>query len=54
VTFIRSPAVAGTFYPADPVVLRNQIAGFLAEVDRAPPTTTALLKAIIRKTAVEG
>jgi MEMO1 family protein len=47
VTFIRSPAVAGTFYPADPVVLRNQIAGFLAEVDRAPPTTTALLKAII-------
>jgi MEMO1 family protein len=47
VTFIRSPAVAGTFYPADPVVLRNQIGGFLAEVDRAPPTTTALLKAII-------
>ncbi len=46
-TFIRSPAVAGTFYPADPVVLRNQIAGFLADVDRAPPTTTALLKAII-------
>lgn len=46
-TFIRSPAVAGTFYPADPVVLRNQIAGFLAEVDHAPPTRSALLKAII-------
>jgi MEMO1 family protein len=47
VTFIRSPAVAGTFYPADPVDLRNQVAGFLAEVDRAPPTTRAVLKAII-------
>jgi MEMO1 family protein len=47
VTFIRSPVVAGTFYPADPAVLRNQIAGFLAEVDRAPPATTALLKGII-------
>jgi AmmeMemoRadiSam system protein B/AmmeMemoRadiSam system protein A len=47
VTAIRSPAVAGTFYPADPAVLHQQIAGFLAEADNAPPTGTALPKAII-------
>jgi MEMO1 family protein len=47
VTAIRPPAVAGTFYPADPTVLRRQIAGFLAEADNAPPTTTAHPKAII-------
>lgn len=46
-TAIRSPAVAGTFYPADPAVLRQQIAGFLAEADNAPPTGTAPPKAII-------
>src|SRR6202012_5535535 len=47
VTAIRSPAVAGTFYPAEPAVLREQIAGFLAEADNAPPTGSALPKAII-------
>jgi MEMO1 family protein len=47
VTAIRSPVVAGTFYPADPIVLHQQIAGFLAEADNAPPTGTALPKAII-------
>lgn len=46
-TAIRSPAVAGTFYPAEPAVLRQQIAGFLAEADNAPPTGSALPKAII-------
>lgn len=43
---IRSPAVAGTFYPADPQVLRRQIAGFLAEAAHAPPAA-GLPKAII-------
>ncbi len=47
VTAIRSPAVAGTFYPADPTVLRQQIASFLAEADNVPPTGSALPKAII-------
>jgi MEMO1 family protein len=47
VTAIRSPAVAGTFYPADPSVLHRQIAGFLAEADNAPPTGSAPPKAII-------
>jgi hypothetical protein len=47
VTAIRTPAVAGTFYPADPVVLRRQIAGFLAEADNAPPPGSAPPKAII-------
>ena len=47
VTAIRSPAVAGTFYPADPDVLRRQIAGFLAEADNAPPAGAAPPKAII-------
>ena len=44
---IRSPAVAGTFYPADPAVLRNQIAGLLAASDPARSTTAARPKAII-------
>ncbi len=47
VTAIRSPAVAGTFYPADPARLHQQIAGFLAEADNAPPTGTVPPKAII-------
>jgi MEMO1 family protein len=47
VTAIRPPAVAGTFYPADPAVLRQQIAGFLADADNAPPTGSAPPKAII-------
>ncbi len=46
-TAIRSPAVAGTFYPADPATLRQQIAGFLAEADNAPPAGAAPPKAII-------
>lgn len=46
-TAIRSPAVAGIFYPADPVVLRHQIAGLLAGANHAPATTTARPKAII-------
>ncbi len=46
-TAIRSPAVAGTFYPADPVVLRHQIARLLTEANRVPPTTSAPPKAII-------
>jgi MEMO1 family protein len=47
VATIRPPAVAGSFYPADPLVLRRQIAGFLAEADNAPPAGSALPKAII-------
>jgi AmmeMemoRadiSam system protein B/AmmeMemoRadiSam system protein A len=47
VTAIRSPAVAGTFYPADPAVLRNQIAGLLGGASHAPRTTAARPKAII-------
>jgi len=47
VTATRSPAVAGTFYPADPAALRQQIAGFLAEADNAPPAGQAPPKAII-------
>lgn len=46
-TAIRSPAVAGSFYPADPQKLHSQIAGFLAEADNAPPTRTIWPKAII-------
>jgi MEMO1 family protein len=47
VTALRPPAVAGTFYPADPATLRRQIAGFLAEADNALPTGSAPPKAII-------
>ncbi len=43
---IRLPAVAGTFYPAEPDTLRRQIAGFLAEAGNAPPAA-ATPKAII-------
>lgn len=46
-TVIRSPAVAGTFYPADPVVLHNRIAGLLADAGVAPPGTGTPPKAII-------
>jgi MEMO1 family protein len=47
VTAIRSAVVAGTFYPADPVVLRNQIADLLAQADDPPPAAAPLPKAII-------
>lgn len=33
--FTRPPAVAGSFYPADPAELRRMIGGFLREVPRA-------------------
>lgn len=46
-TAIRSPTVAGTFYPADPAALRKQIAGFLAEAGNAPPSAAPPPKAII-------
>ena len=46
-TELRSPAVAGTFYPADPAALRRQVADFLADADNAPPTGKDLPKAII-------
>ena len=45
-TDIRSPVVAGTFYPADSATLRRQLAGFMAEAGNAPPDD-ALPKAII-------
>ncbi len=32
---VRHPAVAGTFYPADPIRLTKQIAGFFAEAEKA-------------------
>ena len=46
-TELRSPAVAGTFYPADPAVLRRQVADFLADADNAPPACQEFPKAII-------
>ena len=33
---IRKPAVAGAFYPADPVQLTRTIAGYFAEVEKTP------------------
>ena len=45
-TAVRSPAVAGTFYPADPDTLGRQVAGFLADAGNAPPAA-GLPKAII-------
>lgn len=47
VTAIRQPAVAGTFYPADPAALRHQITGFLAEAGNGPGPGQPLPKAII-------
>ncbi|HEY1933305.1 MAG TPA: AmmeMemoRadiSam system protein B [Acetobacteraceae bacterium] len=48
-TFVRMPAVAGTFYPAEPDALRRQLVQFLSEADNTPPTgaATTLPKAII-------
>lgn len=34
---IRPPAVAGLFYPNDPVALKEMVAGFLAESDNRSP-----------------
>ncbi len=33
-TNIREPAVAGMFYPADPVELRMMVQDFLADADK--------------------
>jgi len=43
---IRSPAVAGTFYPADPVRLRSTVARFLAMAEETAQASSAP-KAII-------
>lgn len=42
---VRPPAVAGTFYPSDPAVLRRMVDGFLAEagVDLEEPIPKALI-----------
>jgi AmmeMemoRadiSam system protein B/AmmeMemoRadiSam system protein A len=45
-TVIRHPAVAGTFYPADPDALERQLARFMSEAGNAAPEA-ALPKAII-------
>ena len=45
-TAIRQPAVAGTFYPAEPDVLERQLATFMSEAANEAPTA-ALPKAII-------
>ena len=45
-TAIRHPAVAGTFYPAEPDALERQLALFLSEAANDAPLTT-LPKAII-------
>jgi MEMO1 family protein len=47
VTLIRQPAVAGTFYPADPDTLRRQVARFVADAGVPPRDGTPLPKAII-------
>jgi AmmeMemoRadiSam system protein B/AmmeMemoRadiSam system protein A len=46
-TAIRSPVVAGTFYPADPDVLRRQLTQFLSEADNAPADARGLPKVLI-------
>jgi MEMO1 family protein len=46
-TMIRKPAVAGTFYPAEPDVLDRQLTLFLSEAGNAPRTADPLPKAII-------
>lgn len=40
---IRPPAVAGSFYPADPAMLKRQIDGFLAASGEAPPPAPKVL-----------
>lgn len=47
-TYIRPPAVAGTFYPADPATLAHDIQGYLDDAKTvAPVTHTQPPKAII-------
>ncbi len=45
--FVRSPAVAGTFYPENPEALRRQIATFLAEPPISEASPPGRLKALI-------
>ncbi len=45
-TFVRSPIVAGSFYPAEPDLLARQLTQFLSEADNAPAGAT-VPKAII-------
>ncbi|RMF42282.1 MAG: AmmeMemoRadiSam system protein B [Planctomycetota bacterium] len=40
---IRPPAVAGTFYPAQPLSLQRMIEGFLADANRVGPTPKAII-----------
>jgi AmmeMemoRadiSam system protein B len=40
---VRPPAVAGAFYPGDPVVLRSQIAGYLRQANCVGPIPQALI-----------
>jgi MEMO1 family protein len=40
---VRSPAVAGAFYPANPVQLTQQIDGYLAEAQRLEPEPSILI-----------
>jgi AmmeMemoRadiSam system protein B/AmmeMemoRadiSam system protein A len=46
-TAIRSPVVAGAFYPADPDALTRQLTQFLSEADNAGAGAQALPKALI-------
>lgn len=40
---IRRPAVAGMFYPGDPVVLQKAVRGYLAEVPETGPAPKAVI-----------
>src|SRR5512136_844042 len=40
---VRLPAVAGAFYPANPVQLTQQIDGYLAEAQRLEPEPSILI-----------
>lgn len=40
---IRRPAVAGMFYPGDPVVLQKAVRGYLAEVSETGPAPKAVI-----------
>ena len=40
---IREPAVAGTFYPADPPTLRSMLTGYLAESEAGGPPPKAMI-----------
>ncbi len=44
---VRHPAVAGSFYPADPATLRRQIDGFLDEARTSVEADLPAPKAIV-------